>query len=218
MKFEDLIKKVSQLPAFKVSFLAAGGNLDQIRLQLSRWVNDGRIIRLHKGVYTLSEPYRKVDCQPFLIANLLKKASYISLESALSWHGMIPEFVPSITCVTTGRPQTIETPLGRFEFRHVSKKYFWGYQQSEVKSGQTTFMASPEKALLDLVYLTPGSDRVEFIEELRLQNFEKINLPVLIQFAEKFQSPKLKRAAIMIEDILMREQLPQPKQGLAARK
>jgi len=94
---------------------------------------------------------------------------------------------------TTGRPQTIETPLGRFEFRHVSKKYFWGYQQVELKFGQTAFIAHPEKALLDLIYLTPGGDEFEFIKELRLQNFEQINRAVLHEFVERFQSPKLNR-------------------------
>jgi predicted transcriptional regulator of viral defense system len=202
MKFEDLIRKVSHLPAFKVSFLAAGGSLEQIRLQISRWVNDGKVIRLHKGLYTLSEPYRKTDCQPFCIVNSLKKASYVSLQSALSWHGIIPEYVPATTCVTTDRPQTIETPLARFEFRHVSNKYFWGYQQVVLASEQTAFIACPEKALLDLVYLTPGSDKMELLEELRLQNFEKIDVAVLMQFAERFNSPKIKRAACMIEEIL----------------
>lgn len=202
MKFEDLIKKVGYLPAFKVSFLAAGGSLEQIRLQISRWVNDGKVIRLHKGLYTLAEPYRKTDCQPFNIANSLKKASYVSLQSALSWHGIIPEYVPSVTCVTTDRPQTIETPLARFEFRHISNKLFWGYQQTILKQEQSTFIATPEKALLDLVYLTPGSDSMQFLKELRLQNFEKINIAVLNQFTEKFQSPKIKRATSMIEEIL----------------
>lgn len=202
MKFEDLIKKVAHLPSFKVGFLAAGSSPEKIRLQISRWVNDGKVIRLHKGLYTLSEPYRKTDFQPFCIANSLKKASYVSLQSALSWHGLIPEYVPSVTCVTTDRPQTIETPIARFEFRHISDKYFWGYQEILLKSEQTSFIASPEKALLDILYLTPGSDNMEFLEELRLQNFDKIDISVLNEFAERFQTPKIKRAAGMIEEIL----------------
>ncbi len=202
MKFANLLEKVSDLPAFTVSFLSAGQNLAQIRLQINRWVKDGKIIKLHKGLYTLSEPYRKVTSQPFCIANSLKQASYVSLHSALSWYAMIPEFVPAVTSITTGRPQTIETPLGRFEFRHVSKKYFWGYQQVELKFGQTAFIARPEKALLDLIYLTIGGDEIAFIEELRLQNFEQINKAVLREFVERFQSPKLNRALDNIENIL----------------
>ncbi|MBL7107425.1 MAG: type IV toxin-antitoxin system AbiEi family antitoxin domain-containing protein [Phycisphaerae bacterium] len=202
MKFVNLLEKVSVLPVFTVRFLSAGENLAQIRLQINRWVKDGRIIRLHKGLYTLAEPYRKVTSEPFSIANSLKQASYVSLQSALSWYAMIPEFVPAVTSITTGRPQTIETPLGRFEFRHVSKKYFWGYQQVELKFGQTAFIAHPEKALLDLIYLASGGDEIEFIEELRLQNFEQINRAVLREFVERFQSPKLNRALANIERIL----------------
>lgn len=202
MDFVSLLKKVSDLPVFTVRFLAAGGNLPQIRLQINRWVKDGKIIRLHKGLYTLAEPYRKVTPEPFCIANSLKQASYVSLHSALSWYGMIPEFVPAVTNITTGRPQTIETPLGRFEFRHVSNKYFWGYRQIEFKFRQTAFIARPEKALLDLIYLTAGGDEIQFIGELRLQNFEQINRTVLREFAERFQSPKLNRALDNIEKIL----------------
>jgi predicted transcriptional regulator of viral defense system len=202
MKFVNLLEKVSELPVFTVRFLAAGGNLSQIRLQINRWVKDGKVIRIHKGLYSLAEPYRKVTAEPFCIANSLKHASYVSCYSALSWYGMIPEFVPAVTSITTGRPQTIQTPMGRFEFRHVDKKYFWGYQQIEFKLGQTAFIASPEKALLDLVYLTAGGDAIEFIEELRLQNFEQIDRDVLRQLAEKFQSPKLNRALNNIEKTL----------------
>ena len=56
MKFVELLEKVSDLPVFTVRFLAAGGNMAQIRLQINRWVRDGRIIRVHKGLYTLSGP------------------------------------------------------------------------------------------------------------------------------------------------------------------
>ena len=165
-------------------------------------IKDGKIIRLHKGLYTLTEPYSKVTCEPFSVANNLKQASYVSLHSALGWYGMIPEFVPTVTSITTGRPQTIETPLGRFEFRHVSNKYFWGYQQVELKAGQTVFIARPEKALLDLIYLTPGGDEIEFIEELRLQNFEQISKDLLREFVQRFKSPKLRRAQDNIQAIL----------------
>ena len=204
MKFEDLLNKVVNLPCFTTRFLAAGKNLSQIRLQLSRWVKGGRLIKLHKGLYTLAEPYRKIKPEPFCIANSLKSASYVSLQSALAWYGLIPEFVPVVTSVTTGRPQTIETPMGRFDFRHINKSFFWGYQQVELTAGQMTFIARPEKALLDLVYLTPSGDKEEFIEELRIQNLEQIDKAVLREFAGKSQSPKLNRALQNIESIIDR--------------
>jgi predicted transcriptional regulator of viral defense system len=202
MKFEDLLKKVGDVPCFSTRFLAAGENLSQVRLQLARWAKDGRLIKLHKGFYTLAELYRKIKPEPFSIANVLKSSSYISLQSALSWHNMIPEFVPAITSITTGRPQVLETPLGRFEYRHVNKNFFWGYQKVELSERQQAFVAIAEKALLDLVYLTSGGDQKEFLKELRLQNLDKLSKDTLRQYAEKADSPKLRRAVINIETII----------------
>jgi len=202
MTFESLITKVSNLPLFTISFLAAGGNVAQIRLQINRWVSDGKIIKLHKGLYTLSDTYRKVPCEPLCIANTLKQPSYISLQFALAWHGIIPEYVPQVTSITTGRPKVIVTPMGRFEFRHVSKRYFWGYHEVSLKFGQTAFVASPEKALIDLIYLTPGGDKFTFINELRLQHFEKINQTVLTEYVDKLKSPKLGRALKNISKVI----------------
>lgn len=202
MKFKDLLKKVGDVPCFTSRFLVAGENLLQVRLQLARWVKDGRIIKLHKGFYTLAEPYRKIKPEPFSLANSLKSPSYVSLQSALSWHGLIPEFVPATTSITTARPQVIETPFGRFEYRHVNKNFFWGYQKVELSENQQTFVAIAEKALLDLVYLTSSGDQKEFLRELRLQNLEKLSKDTLLQYAEKADSPKLRRAVINIQEII----------------
>jgi predicted transcriptional regulator of viral defense system len=202
MKFEDLLKKVGDVPCFSTRFLAAGENLPQVRLQLARWVKDGRLIKLHKGFYTFAEPYRKIKPELFSIANSLKSPSYVSLQSALSWHGLIPEFVPATTSIATVRPQAIETSFGRFEYRHVNKNFFWGYQKVELSERQQAFVAIAEKALLDLVYLTSGGDQKKFLRELRLQNLDKLSKDTLRQYAEKSDSPKLRRAVINIETII----------------
>lgn len=202
MKYEDLLNKVSEVPCFTAKFLAAGGDLSQIRLQLDRWVKSHKVIKIHKGLYTLAELYSKVKPEPLYVANYLKSASYVSLQSALAWYGMIPEFVPETTSVTTGRPQTLKTPIGRFSYRHINKSFFWGYQQIEVTAGQKVFIARPEKALLDLVYLTPGGNKKEFIEELRLQNFEQIDRTILREFAEKTKRLKLRKTVNNIETII----------------
>ena len=202
MTFDDLLKQAADLPCFSTRFLAAGKNLAQVRLQLARWVKDGRLIRIHKGLYTLAHHYRKVKAESFYIANVLKPHSYVSLQSALAWYGVIPEFVPVVTSVSTARPQSIGTPLGRFEYRHICKGYLWGYQQLKLTDKQAAFVARPEKALLDLVYLTPGGDKREFLEELRLQNLEAINKEVLKEFVKRTAKPKLRRALENIESII----------------
>lgn len=198
MNFEDLLKKAGNLPCFSAGFLMAGRKREQVNLQLARWVKDGRVIRIHKGLYVLADPYRKCRIDPFYIANELARSSYVSLQSALAWYGMIPEYVPAVVSVTAGRPRIIQTPLGRFEFRHIKQSMFMGYNQMETSTESRAFIACPEKALLDLIYLTPGSDEPNYLKELRLQNLDRLDGRALEKFARKTKVPKLKRAVLLI--------------------
>lgn len=141
----------------------------------------------------MAEPYRKIQPEPFLLANALKPASYVSLQSALAYHGMIPEYVPVITSVTTGRPGEVETQLGRFLYRHVKTSWFFGYRQVELNSGQVAFIAQPEKALLDLAYLTPDAASEDYWQQLRLQNLQNLNIEQVVDWAQQAGGRKLKQ-------------------------
>jgi hypothetical protein len=143
----------------------------------------------------LAEPYRKVEPHPFLIANRLKKASYVSLQSSLAYHGLIPESVPTVMSVTTGRPERISTKMGGFVFKHVKKPLFYGFRAVEVAPSQSAFVALPEKALLDLIYLTPRADTEGYLRELRVENLDRFDRPLLLEMARSSGSPKLIRAA-----------------------
>ena len=195
MKFEELVEIVGDEPVFDATLLKVGSVTDAaLRLQLTRWTRAGKLVQLRRGVYTLEPPYRKKDPHPFMIANALRRGAYVSLHSALAYHGMIPEAVPVVTSVTTGRSEHLNSPLGGFLFRHVKTPCFFGYELVELGSGQSAFVAAPEKALLDLVYLTPGADRRTYLKELRLQNLEALRPGVLQEFAVRMDKPKVRRA------------------------
>ncbi|MBA2124105.1 hypothetical protein B9J78_04120 [bacterium Unc6] len=172
-----------------------------VRKQLTRWVSKGKLIQLRRGIYAVAQPYRELQPHPFMAANRIKSGSYISLQSALSHYGLIPEYVPVITSVSTGRPEEIHTPFGTFQFKHIKKELFWGYQEVEVSGGIKVFIALPEKGLLDLFYLTPHSDKEGYLEELRLQNLESISTKVLASFAQQSGIPKLIRIVKKYERI-----------------
>jgi predicted transcriptional regulator of viral defense system len=196
MKWEDLLSTVAQEPVFSSALLLTlARDPADVRKQLSRWVKVGKLIQLRRGLYALAEPYRKSTPSPFLIANRLREPSYVSLQSALAHYGLIPEYVPAVTSVTTAKPGEIVTPLEQFIYRHCKKSFFHGYSELELTQGQAAFVAVPEKALLDLVHLTPGGDRLEFLNELRLQNSDLLDLGVMQRMAQKSRSPKLVRAA-----------------------
>src|SRR5512136_2405664 len=120
MEFERLLELIGDEPVFETALLLAGKvNPDIVRLQLTRWTNSGRVYQLRRGLYAIAPPYQKVKPHPFLIANHMQHASYVSGQSALAYYGLIPETVQAILSVTAGRPERLDTPLGVFEFRHI---------------------------------------------------------------------------------------------------
>ena len=203
MKFENLLQLLNGENIFSSSILLAGNvSVHAIRRQLSRWVVSGKLIQVRRGLYAVARPYSGTQPHPFLVANMIKGASYVSLQSALAHYGMIPEYVPVITSVTTGRTEEITNKLGMFQFSHIKKELFWGYKEVEVVDRTEIFIASPEKSFLDLIYLTPQSDSREYLQELRIQNTDKINIETLRAFAKKFKTPKINRAAENIIKLL----------------
>ena len=195
MKFSDLVDKTANLSCFRTRYLAAGENLAQIRLQLNRWKKEKKIVRLAKSVYSLNQPYIKIKPDIFAIAAALKSASYISMQSALSYYGLIPEHIYQHIGVTTGRGQEYNTPLLDIKFYHIPQRLFWGYRSLPLNTDNPIFMASAEKALLDLLYFTTGPIDFRFIEELRLQNIENLDCTVLKVYAQKFSSHRIETAA-----------------------
>lgn len=195
MKFVDLVSAVGDEPVFETGLLLAGQrHPDGVRRQLARWTASGRIHQLRRGLYMLAQPWRRGHPHPFLVANRLVPGSYVSGLSALAWAQVIPEYVPETTSVGPGKPHVRELPAGRFSFRHVKPPLRFGYTVVRLDDQQQAFVATPEKALLDLVHLHPGGDQSAYLAELRL-NYDALCPRTLAELAERSASPKLQRAA-----------------------
>lgn len=206
MEFDHLVRIVGDEPVFETSLLLAGEvEPADLQRQLSRWTKAGRLFQLRRGLYALAPPYQKIKPHPFLVANHMVRGSYVSCQSALANCGHIPEYVPVVTSVTTGRPGRWQTPLGTFEFRHIQAHLLRGYRLMDLVNGQMAFVASPEKALLDLIHLYPGADAPAYLRELRLQNLERLNLDELKKQADLSGKPKLRRAAKLIAALVAAE-------------
>ncbi len=193
MKWADLLATVKDEPLFETGFLLAG-DIDpaDVRRQLSRWVTSGRLVQLRRGLYALAPPYRKSEPHPFLVANRLVRGSYVSLQSALAHHGLIPEHVPVTTSMTTGRPQQRENPFGSFEYHHCPVDRLAGYRPVRLPGEQEALVATPAKALADLVHLVTGGDSDTYLRELRL-TLEKLDPAELLEPTVD-DRPKVRRA------------------------
>ncbi len=202
MKYEGLITRAKGFPVFGDDIAAgAATSRSSLHLQLSRWVAKGKVIRLKRGLYTLPETYRKAPLSLRWLANTLYSPSYLSLEYMLSWYDMIPERVATITSVTLLKTALFNNPLGRFAYRTVKKDLFFGFEEIKDEFGAPILIASPEKAFLDYIYLSPEWENTEAYLEgsLRLQQLDQLEKRKFREYAVKFHSKKLDLA---VETIL----------------
>jgi predicted transcriptional regulator of viral defense system len=117
----------------------------------------GELIRIKRGYYVLPSSDRNEPISRYALACQLERCCYISLQTALSFHGWIPEQVKVVTCIYPGRhTKAFSTPLGDFHFYTLpTNKYEFltGVTRIEITEKQACLMATPLRALMDYVYL-----------------------------------------------------------------
>lgn len=149
-----------------------------LNLQLSRWVGRGELWRLKRGVYQWPDQ----PVEEAVISNLLYQQSYVSLETVLNTAGVIPDVPAEVTAVTTKRPKKIKTPNGLYSYSKLRIDLYFGYSLIADKPGSFTYrIASPEKALLDYMYVR----RVSKLSSLRL-DWQSLKLSRLKQMMTSY--------------------------------
>lgn len=137
------------------------------RNNLTRWCRKGLLVKLRNQNYAFPE-YRQMPDFARYVANRIYAPSYISLHSALSYYGMIPEEVVQLTSVTTLKTANFENAFGTFYYQNVKTPLYFGYEIKMMQNGRGLLFATPEKALLDLLYLNPYYKTEQDMKELRL--------------------------------------------------
>jgi len=146
------------------------------RDKISLLLRHGTIIRIKKGLYVFGDTARRKPPCYGLLANLIYGPSYISLEYALQYHGLIPERVNVITSVTTGRSRRFDTPLGRFDYRMIPLHAFrTGMDLVELPDGCSFLVAIAEKALADKL-LCERSSNIRGIREMQRHLYENLRI------------------------------------------
>lgn len=139
------------------------------RAKLTALLKNKDLIRVKKGLYVFGAEYRKDRYSLEILANKIYGPSYVSREYALAFYGMIPEHVVEVTSVAFKRSRSFDTPVGRFSYEHLPEQlYRVGYNLMTVRDHSTALIATPEKALADLLYLKnlPIESQSEFMELL----------------------------------------------------
>ena len=131
---------------------------DQRRHHLvNRAVKNGELVRLRRGLYVLANELRDHPVHPFAVAQMLVPGSYVSLETALAFHGWIPEAVYTTASIVPGRKtkEFRHEQLGLFTFYPlaIQQGSFLELVRRVEASGQSFLVAEPLRALMDLVCL-----------------------------------------------------------------
>lgn len=163
---------------------------------IKRAIEQGYLISIRRDLHLIKDHPRYSSIDAFEIAPLIYGPSYISFESALSYHGWIPEAVRTTTCASVKRTKEFETPIGIFSYEHIPMGAFpFGIEQHQ-KNEFVLFIAAPEKALADMIYSRkrtwPTIDDLSEdlrIEREKLLNFDKTLIENLI---ENYPSPRVK--------------------------
>lgn len=175
---------------------------EQPIIKINTMVKKGELIRLKRSVYALGLEYRDHPLNMIAIANILHKPSYVSYEYALSYHGLIPERVYTVTSATTYRSEEYTTEVGAFSYKKIPLKAYslgidWKFDEHE--GGY--MIATAEKALCDKIYadkrmVNINKDEIfEYLEDdLRIEweELEKIDTTLLWKISMAYSSPNLR--------------------------
>lgn len=211
IKMNDLeqLRKHCKGEEFDYSFLMSHlKDYAKPRDKVTRYLKEKSIIRVKKGLYIFGESWREGLISAEILANLIYGPSYISLEYALSYYGLIPERVEQLTSITTQKNKQFSTPVGMFTYHHLQlQKYQIGIRQEEVDSGRHFLIASKEKALADLLSVQkPTFQKQELwdylIDGLRIDSnaLLKFNRPHLKEIALAYHNQCVNRLYQLIKE------------------
>jgi hypothetical protein len=167
---------------------------------IQRLVAAGDIVRIRKGLYAFAAPFRRQPMVREQLANLIYGPSYVSLDSALSFHGLIPERVEAVTSVTTGRSRHFDTPFGTFSYQMLSLARYAASTMWLPQDAPLFLMASPEKALADKVWMDKrfagtrvGDFGPYLLDDLRMapQGLRALDAARLKAVGQAYDSPKI---------------------------
>ena len=192
MKYFEFRQKIEDFPYFETKELRlvlGESYTPSLLVNLKNWINKGYLMMLRRGLYVSTDAARGAD--PMVFAAKLYAPSYVSLEMALGFYGIIPEAVFTVTSVTTRKTKKFKTPQGDFSYQKIKREAFGGYETK--RYGKFSFnVALPEKAVVDFLYLNRNilDGSPEQFRGYRFNEDFSFDEKKLLRFAQAFQNTK----------------------------
>lgn len=191
MKYIDFYKKFKNNLVIKTSEIKIYFPFFDLR-DLSKWQKSWYIIKIRRGLYIFSD-YKFNTSDIFYVANILNEPSYIGIHSALSYYSIIPEWVFTITSISTKRINQQNTDIWNFDYRTIKKELFWWYNIKTIWT-ISFYISDLEKTILDFLYFNPNIkdfDDFEWIRFNTIELSEKLNFEKVDNYLKVFNNSKL---------------------------
>ncbi len=195
MQFLEMHNQLKEFTVFSLADIRAVDSHFH-RRRLNDWQDKGYIKKIIRGFYIFSDT-KLAEPALFEMANKIYAPSYVSFEMALSYYGLIPEGVYGITSAATRKTSRFKTAVAEFSYHTLKPRLFFGYRL--VTHNDKHFkIASPQKALLDYLYLHPSIENVQDFESLRLNKpvfFERVQKESFAEALSRFSQERLTKRA-----------------------
>lgn len=167
--------------------------------RLNEWSKKGYIENVKRGFYRFTDLPKQEGVRLFS-ANKIYNPSYISLESALSFHQIIPESVFTVTSVSSLNTTSLKSSLGNFSYSHLKENLYFGYVLVDI-NGLTVSLASLEKALLDYLYLHSELKSEMDFQALRwnIEGLRKMNIQKMEDYLSLFNKKTLSQRYLLLK-------------------
>ena len=209
MNFEEAIGEYADGPLTRQLIMDMLKDYKRPNDKISELVKAGVLVTVKNGLYVVGPKVKTPKPEPFLVANHLHGPSYVSMESALSHWGFIPERVYEVSSITTKASRTYQTPMGRFTYFHTALPYYaFGLKSVSLTARQVVLIASPEKALCDKVIQTSGvqlrspNETMDFLlEDMRIDEemLNQLDLKEMDSWIN--EAPKKSSIAMLIKTL-----------------
>ena len=192
MDFNQVIQAYANQPLTHQLLLSLLKDYKRPNDKVHELLKEGILKSVKKGLYITGPSIKASKPEPILIANHILGPSYVSLDTALSYHGLIPERVYEISSMTIKVSRKFTTPIGVFTYTHLQLPYYsFGIQQARLSDDQYSMIASPEKALFDKVATASGiilrsrKNAISYlIEDLRMDEdtLKRLNTKMMMEW------------------------------------
>lgn len=199
MEYYDFEQKMKNYPVFTATEVK---NIffDQknVGVQIAFWIKKGYLKRIKDGLYVFAMMSEEIDSM--VLAEKMYEPSYLSLEFALNYYGIIPDIPGTYTSVTSRTTKYFKNNFGNYTYQKVKAEFFTGYE-TKIEKKVSFNIATPEKALMDFIYLNKNKikDDPEFWKEMRLDEdfkFKKKKLDLYKKILNDRKVDKLIESAL----------------------